>query len=293
MKNILIIDGHNLAFRAYHTVKAKTPSDQMPDKKDEVIYIFLNSFISYYKLGDFQEVVFAWDHKLDYECKNFRKTLSAYKENRDHTPDNTIFTIIDELLTIVSALGCKNILPKSLEADDIIYHLCKNHTGKKTVVSSDKDLLQIVDEDTTLYSPTKKIIYNNDNFRQLVGMTTEQFIIYKAVLGDPSDNIPGVPKYGTKKSLTVANNWPNNTFDSDQLAIVENNRNIMDLSRAKNFVSPDEFTYFDEQYNNTVEFDTDTVKNIFKEKGFTKFLYNFHDWTKLQTPAFDMWDLIE
>lgn len=293
MKNTLIIDGHNLAFRAYHLIKAKVEKEQMIHHKDEIIYIFLNSFISYYKMAQFDSVIFAWDHKLDYEHKNFRKSLSPYKENRTHDDDTVIFDIIDEILTITESLGCKNILPKSLEADDIIYYICKNKSGKKFVVSSDKDLLQIVDEDTTVYSPIKKIVYNNDNFLHLVGMTTDQFIIYKAILGDTSDNITGVPKYGTKKSFKLATNWDINQLPEEHHPIVINNLNIMDLSLAKNFVDEGEFEYFEQQYNISNSFNESKIKEIFKEKGFKKFLFNFHEWLKLQSAEFDIYDLFE
>ena len=228
MNLTLIIDGHNLAFRAYYLIKSKSDKP-IEECKDDVIFVFLNSFMSYYKMGNFDSVIFAWDHKTDehFETEtNFRKEVSDYKENRDHSNDAVIFTFIDEIIVILNALGCQNILPKSLEADDIIYYICKNHSGKKFVVSSDKDLLQIVDENTSIYSPNKKIIYNEENFHRLVGMTPEQFVVYKAILGDQSDNIMGIPRYGTKKSTKLAtmDNYQE-LLDSDQLAILEKNLN--------------------------------------------------------------------
>lgn len=290
MKSYLLIDGHNLAFRAYHLIKAKgTPPDTLAN---ETIFIFLNSFLSYFKMGEFDEVVFAWDHKLDgdAETSNFRKTIVEYKENRDHSSDTAIFKIIDELIEITKKLGCSNIMSNHLEADDIIYYISKNKLGKKFVVSSDKDLLQIVDENTSVYSPTKKIVYNTDNFEQLIGMTPVEFVKYKAILGDTSDNISGVPKYGTKKAHKLAKNWENNPLSEEELKIVARNMELMDLSVAHSFVPATEYESFENQLANKSEFQNETIKALFREKGYKKFLFNFHEWEKLETSSLTMWD---
>lgn len=295
MKQTLIIDGHNLAFRSYHLIKAKYPNEDIITKKDDIIYIFLNSFISYYKLWTtFSEVIFTWDHKLDHGEANFRKSLVPYKENRENK-DDAVFAIIDELLTITKNLGCKNILPKSLEADDIIYYICKHTKGEKLVISSDKDLLQLVSEDTTIYSPNKKIIYNKDNFKSLMGMETKDFVVYKAILGDVSDNIPGVPRYGEKKALKMALNWEEakSNFNEEQMEIVERNLKIMDLSRAKEFCDESEFSYYEEQLNTSSDFNDEFIKELFKEKNYKKFLFNFHEWDKLRNSYVDFLQYFE
>ena len=283
MQNTLIIDGHNLAFRSYHLIKGQKPDQTTSESKNDIIYIFLNSFLSYFKLGNFTSIIFVWDHKVDPSNKNYRKEVVAYKENREHK-DPEIFTIIDELLTIVEKFGAKNILPLSLEADDIIYYLCKNKPGNKYVVSSDKDLLQLVDENTSVYSPTKKIVYNSTNFTKFMGMTTDEYIIYKAILGDTSDNIPGVPRYGDKKATKAAKNWEEykNQFTPEQIEIVERNLKIMDLSNAQNHCDPSEYSYYEEQLNKNNEFSETEIKDYFRSKGFKKFLFNFHEWEKVR-----------
>lgn len=95
-----------------------------------------------------------------------------------------------------------------LEADDVIAYLAKkaSHSEKKvTIVSTDKDFLQLVDPHIQVYSPIKKIMYTPDNTGQEIGVCPKNYLTVKALLGDDSDNLPGVKGFGIK---TLVKHFP-------------------------------------------------------------------------------------
>ena len=104
---------------------------------------------------------------------------------------------------------------EKLEADDIIAFLAKqaSKTNKKvTIVSSDKDFLQLIDKNVEVYAPVKKKTYNLDNVKDEIGVLPENYNIVKALLGDNSDNLPGVKGLGIK---TILSEWKSFTYDSN------------------------------------------------------------------------------
>lgn len=144
----------------------------------------------------------CWDKQIDRSKPRWRKTdEETYKQPRDHSKSNFVFESIDASVKFFHQLGLRNMFPVELEADDIVAHLTQVNTGHKFVVSSDQDLLQLIDNETIVYEPSKRQRITTNNFEQHTkGIQLKDFVHYKAIRGDPSDNIKGVPGYGPKKS---------------------------------------------------------------------------------------------
>jgi len=120
-------------------------------------------------------------------------------EEEDESKVNQIVRIIQYLKT----LPVKTITMSKVEADDIIAHLCQNiikdPTDRAFIVSSDKDYLQLVNENVIVYRPMEKEYYTADTVKEKFGVYPHNFILYKLLMGDSSDGITGIKGLGPKK----------------------------------------------------------------------------------------------
>ena len=146
---------------------------------------------------------------------NRKNLLPEYKSGR-HTSRITNWEIfedlddehnskIDQIVRLIHYLKClpvKTVSIDKAEADDIIAfyskHLPKKHDSKVVIVSSDKDFLQLVNENVTVWRPMEKTYYTKQLIEEKFGCLAENFIIYKTLLGDNSDKIPGIKGLGEK-----------------------------------------------------------------------------------------------
>jgi DNA polymerase-1 len=109
---------------------------------------------------------------------------------------------IRRLIHYLECLPAKTIAIDKVEADDIIAyyakHLPEKHGSKVYIVSNDKDFLQLINEDVVVYRPTEREFYNKETIKSKFGVLAENFILYKTLLGDNSDKVPGVKGLGEK-----------------------------------------------------------------------------------------------
>ena len=195
----LIIDGNNLIHRTFWTAKnqAKRLNEQ-EEISNLHIYFTLNAIFSYVTKFNPAKTIIVWDEKAEYH-KNVRKEeFDSYKANRskDQTPHGNN----KEIKRILGYLGINSIFSKKLEADDIIAYICRETEGQKTVVSVDKDFIQLIDNDVVLFDPIRKTEFNLANLFELTGATSiKEWLIIKCIAGDRSDNVPGIPKFGIKR----------------------------------------------------------------------------------------------
>lgn len=227
----LILDGNNIIFRAYHVVKRK---EIVNGVNVSAVTQFMKMIKGYTDTFKPRNIYLVWDKCLNPNGTNFRKTLVPYKEHRNVDPEvyQEIKDCVSLISDLVESLGIKVMLPWSLEADDVISFLCENLDGEKLVISSDKDLLQLVDEEVTVFNTTKNEKVTLDNFEEFAGVPKDSFLDYKSILGDKSDNISGVNRYGEVKSkkLALSKNWEELT--QEQLDIVHRNKTIIDLNES-------------------------------------------------------------
>ena len=114
---------------------------------------------------------------------------------------------VDQIVRLIQYLKCipvKTVALDKVEADDIIAYLSKHITSldpenKAFIVSSDKDFIQLTDEQITVYRPIEKDFYTKEVVMKKFGVLAENFIVYKTLMGDASDKIPGIKGLGAKK----------------------------------------------------------------------------------------------
>ena len=148
----------------------------------------MTSVKKYVEKFDSAEVYSVWDKRLVEDEKNYRQILTEheYKGNRDKERNENVYKNEELTSTLLSSLGVRNIYPGVLEGDDVIAWLCTKLHGDKVIVSADQDMLQLIDDRTIVYSPIKDIIIDNSNFNETVGIDKENFVRYKALMGDKS-----------------------------------------------------------------------------------------------------------
>ena len=225
MKN-LILDGNNIAFRAFHVLRGEvSPAD--------VAQHFFKMTYNYIKKFNPRKVYITWDKRLNPAGKNFRKDgLDDYKGGRNVDTDvsDTIFKSIDIVTEVGESLGIVSMFPWSLEADDVIAFLVDKLEGGCVIVSSDKDILQLV-SDSVWVVTSKNVTVTPENFEENAGIDKDHFILYKSIMGDKSDNIEGLMKYGPVKSKRLALSGISK-LSSDQKDIVNRNIKMIDLAES-------------------------------------------------------------
>ena len=277
----IIIDGNNLLFRASFAI----PEFRNSDGVNIAAIAQSLKMIRSYAIGyDTKDVIVTWDQKLDYDPArpSFRSELNDnYKQNRR---DNTaVYHTVSYIIEFLKYMGVPSIYPYRMEADDVIAWLCQKESGAITVISGDKDLLQLVNERVSVFNPYQKKTYTHLNFENEVGLPIEQFVLYKCILGDPSDNIKGLDRYGEKKSKKLAveiGGFDNlsSVCDAHQIEVILTNRKIMDLGMGWSS-EPDEMKSYEDQYAwlNTTQ---DPVKfvELANKLEMTKLANDSHYW---------------
>ncbi len=197
--DLILVDGSSYLFRAYHaTAKANmVTSAGEPTGAIRTVISMLHKLINTYQPKQ-MAVIF------DAKGKNFRHELFAdYKANRPPMPDE-LRVQIEPLHDIIRALGLPLIVVDGVEADDVLGTYAKQAAAEKTsllISTGDKDLAQLVNEHVTLINTMNDTLMDVDKVKEKFGVDTSQIIDYLALIGDTSDNIPGVPKVGPKTAV--------------------------------------------------------------------------------------------
>lgn len=205
MEKICLVDGNNLMFRAYYAT-AYT-GNMMKNSKmfpTNALYGFVNMMHKIIEEEKPKYIMVAFDIG-----KNFRKEkYDTYKAGRIETPEELKMQM-PVARKILTAMGIKYYELEPFEADDIIGTFaskCNNNSEyNATIISSDKDLLQLITDEVEVKLLKSKdfIRYNPTNFLADWGFTPIHMIDYKALAGDSSDNIPGVKGIGDKTAISL------------------------------------------------------------------------------------------
>jgi DNA polymerase-1 len=201
----LVIDGSNLLWRTYWIAETRHQLVNSKGVWTGPVYMFLKSVKALQEKFKPDSTWVTWDKKLKYPSTNFRKELApeTYKQNRDDDKSKLIHEQHEELSKWLTVLGIKQIYPGVLEADDIISWLVREKLTTSIIVSVDKDLLQLVDNNIHYYNPIKKKLITPQNFVEEVGVEINEYNHYKALLGDKSDNVEGIQGYGVQRSAKL------------------------------------------------------------------------------------------
>lgn len=200
MEKFLIIDGNSIANRAFYALPFLSNHKGEPSG---AVYGFANILIKMINDHKPTYIAVAFDHAR----KTFRNEIYAeYKMQRKQTPQE----LIDQFPIIKEMLKCMKITvleQEGIEADDIIGTLTKTENVEKIVLSGDKDLLQLIDDNTTVWLTKKGVSeldkVDENRLNEIFGIKPFQIIELKALMGDASDNIPGVKGIGEKTALNL------------------------------------------------------------------------------------------
>src|ERR1041384_2174678 len=279
---LYLIDGHALAYRMYFALTAGGSSTRWQTSKGEPTagtYGFARELLRIIEQEKPDYIAVAFD-----TGKTFRdKIFPAYKGTRAKMPDD-LSPQIERMREIVDAFNMPRLEMEGFEADDVLGSIARvtaeQGLGVK-IITGDRDLLQLVNERTTVYlaGDDQNYITDEDVIKKL-GVRPAQVVDYKALVGDKSDNIPGVAGIGEKTAISliekfgtldaiyqnidqVENRWRNkleqnreNAFMSRELAQIKTDLNIkLDLEHAK-----------------AQEWDIPTLEDFFKELEFRSLL---------------------
>jgi len=289
--NNLIIDGNNLLYRIFWTSNYKIEESNNPGQ----VFLFLRSLKSYVDKFRPKNVYCTWDKKLEWPSTNFRReaTTVEYKAGRDDEKFKNVFENADKIQELLSDLGVHNIFPLRMEADDLMAYLSSKLPGPNVIITTDKDLLQTVTENTIVYTPIKKKEISLDNFEEYTGVKKEYYISFRAVTGDKSDNIPGIPRYGIKRFLKLEHTFITIPGDEkmalvradeltdDQFEIYKRNWLLMDLKKGYRYYD-DEVPAYEEQLEQLRESKCNFSKFLeqAKELNLWSIVRNYTSWRK-------------
>jgi DNA polymerase-1 len=275
---------------------------------------FLKSIGYAIRMADPTKVIIVFDGVGGSSAR--RNLFPAYKANRNtsrmtnysifSSKDEETESINNQISRLIQYLQCLPVTVISidgLEADDIIGYLANKfqaheETARVTIMSADKDFLQLVSDKVHCYSPTKKKIYTPKDVLEEFGVSSNNFLNYKILMGDQSDNIPGITGLGPKKLIKLFPELISNTkIELDEiisssadkvdenklyLAVVERrhqlfiNQQLMSLNGS--FLSPENKQLVKDAFNNSYELNIPIFLQLYHNDKLGESIPNAQSW---------------
>lgn len=280
---IYLIDGYSLLYRSFYAIKGLSSPEGIPTN---AVYGFLAALK---KLKSSQSL----DHLgvvLDTKGPTFRhEQYEDYKANRKPMPEE-LSVQVPILRDLLKALQIPTIEQDRYEADDILGSLASEAAGKKihtVLVTTDKDLYQLVDDWTRVYNPAKEQMLDRDGVKRIFGVFPHQVTDVLALWGDPSDNIPGVPGIGEKTAKSLIQEFGSLQNLLENLAKIkprlkekiENHMEELRLSRELATIEKNLDVSFDLGDFKLSDPDTSELLRLFEKLGFQSFAADYIDRT--------------
>ena len=202
-KHLYLVDGSGYIFRAFFALPPMNRADGTPTN---AVFGVTSMLLNLIEQTDADYVAVIFDAKRI----NFRNDIYPdYKGHRPDAPEELIpqFPLIHEA---VAALSLPAIQMEGYEADDLIATYAEQAKALGaivTVVSSDKDLMQLVDDKVSMWDPMKNIDIKFDQVMEKFGVGPDRVVDVQALAGDSSDNVPGVPGIGIKTAAQLINDY--------------------------------------------------------------------------------------
>ncbi len=276
-RTLYLVDGNNYIYRAFYAIRELSNSKGFPTN---AIYGFTKMLMKLCRDHEPDYIAVAFDVK----GPTFRdEAYDQYKATRKPMPD-TLIPQVPIIKDIVRGLSITVLEKKGLEADDVIGTLAKIHSGKGTktvIVSGDKDFMQLVSDDIIIIDTMKDITYDIDGVREFFGVAPEKVVEILGLMGDMSDNIPGVPGVGKKTAQKLIEEFGSieevlkNTDKVKNKRLKENLKEFAEqarMSRELATIKTDAEVEFDLVRSNCTEPDTDFLKEIFRELEFSSLI---------------------
>ena len=270
-----LIDGSGYIFRAYYALPPLTrKSDGLPTGAVSGFCSMLYKLLEDAKSADNEDKPTHFAVVFDAARKNFRNDIYVdYKANRGEAPEDLI-PQFEYFRKSVEAFNLPSIEMLNYEADDLIATYTDQilkRGAKVTIVSSDKDFMQLFKKNVRIFDPIKNKILNLDDVKNKFGVEPNMIIDVQALVGDPSDNVPGVPGIGVKTAAELINHYKTLENLLNKVEEIKQNkkRESIILNKEKAILSKKLVTLkHDVSVKNTLE--SFRLKNINKEK-----LYSF------------------
>jgi DNA polymerase-1 len=278
-KTIYLVDASAFIHRSYHAIRHLSTKDGRPTN---AVYGFLATLNKLLKDKKPEYLAVAYDAK----GPGFRHEMfPEYKANRPPMPEDLIAQQ-EPIRKIVEALGLPSVEINGLEADDLIATLCRKALDdgyQVVIVSADKDFYQLLSDDVAMYDPNPKRESAMDvaALKEKLGLTPGEFLEAQGLMGDSTDNIPGVPGVGEKTAAKLIGEYHNlenlyeHVEDIKQKKLKENlieykqsaflSRDLARLKADADLdIQPDGLTI--------KEPDVETLKELYRDLEFNRFL---------------------
>jgi len=309
LNSILIVDGLNTFLRSFTMINHINPDGHHIGG----LTGFLKSIGYTIRMCDPTKVIIVFDGVGGSNAR--RNLFPDYKANRNtnrmtnysifQSKDEEQESINNQMERLIQYLQCLPITIVSidgLEADDIIGYLATkfekhSETSKVTIMSADKDFLQLVSSKVSLYSPTKKKLYTPKDVLEEFGVSSINFINYKILLGDSSDNVPGVTGLGPKKLIKLFPELTGNKVTLDSiieksaglinenklyLSVVERSRqlyiNQQLMSLDGDFLSPENKQLVKDAFNNSYSLNLPIFIQLYHNDKLGESIPNVSSW---------------
>ena len=202
---IILVDGSSYLYRAYHALPPLENSKKQPTGAIKGVISMIKKILIDHPESDLAVV-------FDAKGKTFRHEIyPEYKANRPPMPEDLV-SQIEPIHKIIELMGIKLIMISGVEADDVIGTLAEQARKKKldTVISTgDKDMTQLVCENVSVVNTMTGELLNESGVKKKFGVPPEHITDYLALIGDKSDNVPGVEKVGPKTAVKWLDEYTN------------------------------------------------------------------------------------
>ena len=295
-KKLYLIDGTSLLYRSFYAIKNLSTSQGFPTNAIYGFITTLRKIVGQHR-PDYLGVVF------DAKGPTFRHEMyKDYKAHRKPMPEDLVVQI-PVLKKVLQAMHVPFFEQEKYEADDLLGSMARlipAHGISTVIVSTDKDLLQLVDVNTTVYNPSKDVFLDEKGVKESFGAAPDQVIDVLALWGDQSDNVPGVPGIGEKTSKLLIGRFGSLDNLLDNLEKIEkashrekikNNLAQLELSRELVTIDRNLSVPFDPQEFSLSEPDKEALLPLLQEMEFTSLLSEYMKTTEETKKKYSViWD---
>lgn len=238
-KTIFVIDGSSFLYRAYYSMK---PLHSPEGKPVQAVYGFCRMIKKLIDEFHPQHMILAWDAKGKSERQEI---YQEYKATRQAAPSD-LHEQKEIILAFAQLLHIPQLMEAGVEADDWIASVVQTycpHGYKVVVVASDKDLYQLLSDDVVVFDPFKNEVIDQAAFEKNKGFAVSRLALYHALVGDASDNIPGVEGIGPKGATDIAQQFAtlDELYANLETLPKERTRTLLQANRANAYLSYDLF----------------------------------------------------
>lgn len=271
---LFLIDGSYLLYRSYYALRPLQTSSGIPT---QATYGFCRAIKKMIDDFDPHNIILVWDSK----GKTKRKEVyEQYKATRQ-APPSDLFVQKEQIMEFAKTIGLHQVAESGYEADDLIGSIVKDYKGEQIIiVGPDKDLYQLISDNVLVFDPFNDRIIDTQTLKKEKGFGPDKVAFFYSLVGDTSDNIPGVKGIGKKTAQELVNSFDSvkDLYNNLDKVKKERTRKLLEESKENAFLS---FKLFSLEYHKVklnkkdYEFNKNNLINaadFFKKFEFTSLL---------------------